>query len=198
MCDKIISDRDCNTIVQNENYSESYVYVYILQLNRTDETLSQTLIRESAEQQIKFTIGQDGFYTLCKLRIPKDETQPYYSKDGKFYKGSTEIELQELVDTNPNVTQVDVTYYYYFQLCKLRACYVALAQQVLDERAGTRCENTGVKDASIYKRDLVWSAINTILYMAEIEQFEEAERLLERILGCNGLCDKEYSNCGCQ
>ena len=198
MCDKIITDRDCNTIVQNEEFLEPYVYVYVLQLNRTDETISQTLIREFVNQEIKFTIGQDGFYTLCKLKIPKDETLPYYFKDGKFYKGSEEIELQELIETNTEITGIDLTYYYYFQICKLRACYVALAQQVLDERAGTRCENTGIKDASVYKRDLVWSAINTMLYMAEIEQFEEAERLLERILGCNGLCDKEYSNCGCQ
>jgi len=63
---------------------------------------------------------------------------------------------------------VDISYYYYFQLCKLRACYIALAQQVLDERSGIRCDND-VKSSSIYKRDLVWSAINTIMYMAEIE-----------------------------
>ena len=198
MCDKIITDRDCNTIVQYEEFLEPYVYVYILQLNKANgETISQTLVRTSVEDKIRFTIGQDGFYTLCKLKVPKDSTKPYYYKDSKFYKGDTEIDLQELVETNHSITGVDISYYYYFQLCKLRACYIALAQQVLDERSGIRCDND-VKSSSIYKRDLVWSAINTIMYMAEIEQFEEAERLLESIVGCNGLCDKEYSNCGCQ
>jgi hypothetical protein len=41
----------------------------------------------------------------------------------------------------------------------------------------------------IYKRDLLWSALNVIKYMIEIDQYEEAERLLERIMGCNGLCN---------
>jgi hypothetical protein len=44
---------------------------------------------------------------------------------------------------------------------------------------------------------LLWSAINTIIYLAETEQFEEAERLLERITNCNGLCENNQSNCGC-
>jgi hypothetical protein len=33
-----------------------------------------------------------------------------------------------------------------------------------------------------------------------MEQFEEAERLLERVTGCNGLCDFDKfntCNCGC-
>jgi hypothetical protein len=33
-----------------------------------------------------------------------------------------------------------------------------------------------------------------------MEQFEEAERLLERVTGCNGLCDFDKLNtcsCGC-
>jgi len=36
ICDKIISDIDCNTIVQNEEFDENYVYVYIMQLNKSD------------------------------------------------------------------------------------------------------------------------------------------------------------------
>jgi len=45
---------------------------------------------------------------------------------------------------------------------------------------------------------LLWSAINVITYLAETEQFEEAERLVERIMGCNGLCDSDEENsCGC-
>jgi len=52
----------------------------------------------------------------------------------------------------------------------------------------------------LYKRDLLLSAINVISYLAEMEKFEEAERLLERITSCNGLCDYNDINlrgCGC-
>ena len=40
--------------------------------------------------------------------------------------------------------------------------------------------------------------------MVEIDQFEEAERLLERVTKCNGLCNNmcsdsvNVSNCGCK
>ena len=234
--DKIISDKDCNTIVVNEEFLYPYVYVYILQLNRADGTTeSQLLIRDSVQQKVQFTIGLDGFYTLCKLKIKrndlsKDQFQNfktleeqyeemgmlekqtfvkkgivYYENEKFYYKEPNktldevkETTIQELVCLNDEQTGIDVTYYYYFQVCKLRACYAALAQKVLNERAGIRCNNKNVNSEDIYKRDLVWSALNTILYMAEQEQFEEAERLLESIVGCNGLCEDDYSNCGCR
>lgn len=234
--DKIISDKDCNTIVVNEEFLYPYVYVYILQLNKTDgSTTSQTIIRETTYDKIRFNIGQDGFYTLCKLKIirndlskemfPKfltleeqfeqmtlEEQQEfikkgiayyqnqkfYYKKPKKTLQESEEVTIQKLVQLNHTLTNIDVTYYYYFQVCKLRACYNALAQKVLDQRSGIKCGSPNVNKEDVYKRDLVWSALNTILYMAEQEQFEEAQRLLESIVGCNGLCDNEHSNCGCQ
>jgi len=56
--DKIISDKDCNTIVVNEEFLYPYVYVYILQLNKTDgSTTSQTIIRETTYDKIRFNIG---------------------------------------------------------------------------------------------------------------------------------------------
>jgi len=71
-------------------------------------------------------------------------------------------------------------------------------KKVLDERTSIQCNNTGVDKGDLYKRDLLLSAINVITYLAEMEQFEEAERLLERISGCNGLCDTtSSSSCGC-
>lgn len=236
MCDKIITDKDCNTIVTNEEFLYPYIYVYILQLNNVDGTTSsQTFIREDVSDKIKFTIGKDGFYTLCKLKILRndldksrfpnfltlqekfdamgiEDQQEFYNRgiafyeDGKFYYKKPKKDLQEaeettvqyLVQLNHTFTNIDVTYYYYFQICKLRACYNALAQKVLDERSGIKC-GTKVNSEDIYLRDLVWSALNTILYMAEQEQFEEAARLLNSIVGCNGLCKGEdYSNCGCQ
>ena len=235
ICDKIISDKDCNTLVTGEEFLYPYIYIYVLQLNKVDgTTLSQTFIRNKAEDEIKFTIGQDGFYTLCRLKVLRndlnksnfpnfltlqekfnnmdlEEQQEFYNKGIAYYENekfyykkpkedlyeSKEVTIQELVQLNNTLTNVDITYYYYFQVCKLRACYNALAQKVLDERSNIRCNNK-VNSEDIYLRDLVWSALNVILYMAEQDQFEEAARLLESVVGCNGLCkDENYSNCGC-
>ena len=121
----------------------------------------------------------------------------YYYKDGHFYKGLSEVELSELINVNPEISGLDISYYYYFQLCKLRKCYIKAAKAILDKKAPIRCDSKGVDHSDIYKRDLLWSAMNTIMYLAESEQFEEAERLLERITGCNGLCENTNSKCNC-
>ena len=198
MCDKIISDNYCNTIVQNELFEEGFVYVYILQLNKANgDTITQVFIKTKAEEEIKFNIGLDGYYTLCKIVVPTTFNAMYYYKDERFYRGLSEVELSELVNVNPEISGLDISYYYYFQLCKLRKCYIKAAKAILDKRAPIRCDSKGVDHSDIYKRDLLWSAMNTIMYLAELEQFEEAERLLERITGCNGLCENTNSKCNC-
>ena len=198
MCDKIISDNYCNTIVQNELFEEGFVYVYILQLNKANgDTITQVFIKTKAEEEIKFNIGLDGYYTLCKVVVPTTLNAMYYYKDGCFYKGLSEVELSELINVNPEISGLDISYYYYFQLCKLRKCYIKAAKAILDKRSPIRCDSKGVDYSDIYKRDLLWSAMNTIMYLAESEQFEEAERLLERITGCNGLCENTNSKCNC-
>ena len=71
ICDKIVTDNECNTIVRDEPFEVGYVYIYILQLNKYEgQTINQTFVRENKEDEIKFTIGQDGFYTLCSLKVP--------------------------------------------------------------------------------------------------------------------------------
>lgn len=197
-CNKIITDKNCNTIIQDEPFDTEHVFIYILQLNRSDNnTYSQTFIRESIDQDIVFNIGKDGYYTLCRLIVTKSEDSLYHYKDGKFYKGIYEISLQDLIAINPEVSKINITYYYYFQLCRLRQCFVEAAQKVIDERTSIECNNTGVNKEDIYKRDLLWSSLNIIKYLVEMYQYEEAERLLERISGCNGLCDIENQKCGC-
>lgn len=200
ICDKIISDKDCNTIIQEEEFNPEYVYIYILQLNKFDgNKVSQVILRTDPSIELKFTIGQDGYYTLCKLEVPIDTSMPYHYKDGKFtYRGLREATLEELVNLNPEVSKLKITYYQYFQLCNLRKCYVEAASKVLNERTSIQCNNTGVNQEDIYKRDLLLSAFNVISYLAEMEQYEEAQRLLERISGCNGLCKSSNKcNCGC-
>jgi len=48
---------------------------------------------------------------------------------------------------------------------------------------------------------MVWMAINVIKYLVEFNQFAEAQRLIERLSSCNGLCGSNKSSrkggCGC-
>ena len=203
-CNKIIHDKNCNIIVQEDNYDINYAFVYILQLNRTTGITSQVFIKTSEEEQIMFDLGLDGFYTLVTIKLSKTPGEGYYFYEGKFYKSGLEVELQEIVEVNPEVSGIEITYDYYFQTCRLKKCFINVCYQIFDSKVFTTCDNFKIDPNITYKRDLIWAALNVIRYMVEIDQYEEAERLLEEILGCNGLC-KNYecleshnnSNCGC-
>lgn len=203
-CNKIIYDRNCNTIVQEDNYNSNYAFVYVLQLNQTTGITSQVFIKASEEEQVIFDLGFDGFYTLVTLKVPKDSQAEYYYQNEDFYHNGTKVELQELIELNPEVSGIEVIYDYYFQTCKLKKCFIDICYQIFDIQNPSNCINSKLDPNLIYKRDLIWSALNVIRYMSEMDQYEEAERLLERIVGCNGLCDNQChgshknSNCGCR
>lgn len=201
-CDRIITDNTCNIIVQNDPYSAEYVYVYILQWNPSNrnKARNQMVIKESIDQDIIFNIGEDGFYTLCTIPVPLDESKPYYYKDGFFYNQDGQVEIQDIVNTDPEETGINATYEYYFSTCWLRRCYIKYAQEILDSHNSSVCNSNNVDLNVIYKRDLIWSALNVIQYMIEFDQYEEAQRVLERIETCNGLCERSQTgggSCGC-
>lgn len=208
ICNKIISDSNCNTIVQDEEFETGNAYVYILQYNNSEEE-QQVFIREKEKEEIKFTIGKDGFYTLCSLIVPTDPTKKYFFKDGTFYKNvetvssnnevttiQERVELEELIEINPSVFNFHTQYYYYFQICKLRKCYINACQDIINKRASLNCDANSISKQDIYKRDLLRSTIDVLKYLVEMQQFKEAQRLLERVTSCNGLCNN-YNPCGC-
>ena len=207
-CKSVLTyDMDCNTIVHDLNFDEEYAYVYILQLNKSNETITQVAIKENIGDCIKFDIGQDGFYTLITVKIPRDTSKEYYYKDGKVYHINEEADLAVLLELNPEVSGLTVTPEYYFQTCHLRKCYINTCQQIFDQVHSLDCNKPPFDQNLTYKRDLLLAAINVIEFMAERDQYKEAQLLLERIMECNGLCNIQCNNthkhsskpcnCGC-
>ena len=207
-CKSVITyDMDCNTIIHDVNFDENYVYIYVLQLNKSNEIITQVAKRETIEDQVVFDIGQDGFYTLITVKVPRDPSKEYYYRDGKVYHVNEEADLALLLELNPEVSGLIVTPEYYFQTCHLRKCYISICQQIFDQVHSLDCNKPPFDQNLTYKRDLLLAAINVIEYMAERDQFKEAELLLERIMECNGLCNIHCNkthkhstkpcNCGC-
>lgn len=122
-----------------------------------------------------------------------DNIHYYYSDGEKIYFKSIdgsirEVSEQELVEVNADAYNLIKHTYDFFSVCNLRKCYVALCQKIFNSRAFDRCFNNKVDSDLIYRRDLVWAALNVIQYLVDSNQLCEAQRLLERITGCNGLC----------
>ena len=191
----IRTDKNCNLIIDDITFNCDYIQVFILKHFKDFKTV--VFVKESRTQEIIFNNVKDGFYTICKLTIPLDETRPYYYKDGKYYHNAKEVYLQEIINTNPEITQVQIEYFYYFSTCNLKKCFINTCQDILSKTKSI-CNKQNVDNSLIYKRDLLWTSLNVIKYMVEIDQMEEAQRLLDQIVGCNGLCPQyNVSDCGC-
>lgn len=194
----ITNDMQCNMYVQDDDFTEGYAYIYIVQLNQTSGvSVATTKIKTKADQEIYFPADQDGFYTFLRIKIPNIQNDSYYTDGKTFYKENSEVELQELIDSSNLLKD----YQGFFSTCKLRKCFISLCKSILDGSAldTKRCFNKSKDSELIYKRDLVWSVYNIVQYMLDFGQYMEAQRLLERVNGCNGICSEvtSSSSCGC-
>lgn len=87
-----------------------------------------------------------------------------------------------------------------FGMCYITDCFVKMCKALL-EGLSKRCVDK-TQEISIYNRDLLWMAINVIKYQLELKQFYEAQRILEDITFCGGLCKNtkkgaKTNGCGC-
>ena len=139
------------------------------------------------------------------LTYDKDAPLYYFYSDGKYYREDrgeepVEVSLNELLSVNPTQVNFVKQIQNFFAVCWLRKCYVNLSQQILNGRGFNNCFDINIDSSLIFKRDLVWSTLNVIQYMIDNNQLAEAERLIERISGCAGLCTSRETGergCGC-
>lgn len=195
-CNRITIDSNCNLHIIDNDYNCHYVQVFILKL--VSSTSTQIIIKDNRFDDVSFNTEGDGYYTITKLTVPLDKENPYYYNDGKFYHNGEEITLQQLLEINPNTTGLEIDYIHYFSICNLKKCFIAMCQQIFEQQSSI-CNKNNVDSFLIYKRDLLWSAINVINYLVDMQQYEEAQSILEQMTECNGLCPPQTGkvNCGC-
>lgn len=209
-------------------YSDSFAYTDAVTLDllvkvdsKQKETLSEAAIcrhivsggKECADRTVMSFSG-DGLYKVMHIIMPtiqwlegKDLSQYsniYTCKDQKVHK-LVDGELVELESLNElielNFTDQILAYkseMFVFNLCGLERCFYNIAKTVLDNLCTDKCSSQ-----DILYRDLVWMALNCIQYCIDLGNFYEAQRLLEKVTSCNGICQDvnivgkpEYS-CGC-
>lgn len=215
----ISNNTECEMCIQEEKSFgdyENYSYIYVVQLNKTEENLTLSKIRESANEKISFNFGEDGYYTIARIEVKKykdsleedSEGEPeesvadiqYYYDGEKFLdEEGNPVSLQDVID---GTTSQYIEYSGFFSTCRLRKCFITLCKKILNEGvfSGDKCTTKADPQLS-YQRDLVWSVYNTIQYLLDFGQYDEAQRLIERINVCPGIChgvEKENGGgCGC-
>ena len=213
------------TVKGKFKYSDT-VSIDILQYNKTTETIYRDPIytKHDTIQPINIPVEFDGWFEIIHLVIPNiewfnkeiskgegsalDLYKLVYFSDGidiyKYLGGNvSQVTITEVLEVNPINTTISKTSRDYVSICFLRKCYINLCQQIFNDRGISKCWNKNkVNSELIYKRDLVWMAINVVKYLTQCEQLAEAERVIETIQGCNGLCvstnlTNSTNGCGC-
>lgn len=206
-------------------YSDT-VSIDVLRHNKTQDSVYKTPVYtiHNTADPIAIPVDLDGWFTIVHLVLPTKEWFDkeyskqegsalglydfvYYSDGSHIYKyvnnWSSEVQIDEVVEINPVNTTISKTEQDYVSICFLRKCYINLCQQIFNSRGFSPCWNKNNIDSDlIFKRDLVWMAINVIKYLTECEQLAEVQRILEVLEGCNGLCvssniTSKTNGCGC-
>lgn len=203
------------------------ISIDLLVLNKTTGPEMQVPIFNDDSRQsesITMPVKFDGWFSVYHIIIPSKKWLDqelsknigsavnlydvvYFSDGSHLYKYIDGITypatLEEIVDGNPEGTTISITYKNYVSICFLKKCYISLCQQIFDSRGFSKCWNkNNIKDDLVFRRDLVWMALNIIKYRVEFNQLAEAQRIIEQIGGCNGLCKSEFKQapnhgCGC-
>ena len=213
------------TVKGKFKYSDT-VSIDVLQHNKTTETVYRDPVytKHDTLQPINIPVEFDGWFDVIHLVLPSiewfnreiDKSEGsalglydlVYFSDGidiyKYLDGNvSQVTINEVLEVNPINTTISKPNRDYVSICFLRKCYINLCQQIFEDRGFSRCWNKNKVDSElIYKRDLVWMAINVIKYLTECKQLAEVERIIETIQGCNGLCvssnlTSKTNGCGC-
>lgn len=203
------------------------VTIDMLVLNKTEgEEIHTPIFIAPQPDPIGNTISIkfDGWFSVCRVVLPTKEWLTreleketgsainlyqviYYSDGSEIYKyvgGECKpATLKDIVTRNTEGTTLSVVHKNYVSICFLKKCYLSLCQQIFNSRGFSKCWNKSQIDSDlVFRRDLLWMAINVIKYRVEFNQLAEAQRIIEQIGGCNGLCKQEFRQtpthgCGC-
>lgn len=212
---------DFSGIVKGKFKYSDTISIDVLQHNQTLKTI---YTKHDTLKSIDIPIGFDGQFSLVHLVIPNiewfnkelEKTEGsalglydiVYFSDGidiyKYINGKTsQVTIDDILEINTVNTTISRISRDFVSICFLKKCYINLCQQIFNDRGISKCWNKNkVNSELIYKRDLVWMAINVVKYLTQCEQLAEAERVIETIQGCNGLCvstnlTNNTNGCGC-
>lgn len=214
-------------VAKQLKYSETASVVLIEHIKSSGENTIDTPVINIHKKNIEIPIKFDGYFKVQYIVIPNSEWferelnresgsalsdyKILYFTDGdyiyKYFPETKEtpikVTAEELLERNPtDDDSISRTESEHVSICYLQKCYVNLCKQIFEKTNLVPCfQKENIEDL-IYKRDLVWMTINIVDYLVSLCQLDEAERYIEMINGCNGVCNQQknglYKNdCGC-
>ena len=173
--------------------------------NKTPDIQINDEIVSSGEDCVTYHTFKDGdgLYKVYHFVIPNNPNagSSLYCQDKKVYWGNEEItdpeEIKYYIDDYIEEDLFGYTETLTVNTYDLHECYRKIANEIFKRK--DTCNTKAYSDL-IYKRDMVWMAINVINYMIDEGQTELIESLLHKIHSCHGICktiNKTNKGCGC-
>lgn len=163
-----------------------------------------------------YTFKQDGYYTIYHIIVPTLEG--YYNmleKDPDFFNDyhcvivydngvfkeihdddifEVKLDTIHTIYNDPYLdTTVACSHKEIFIKCHLEDCYVDYSKKLLEAQLRNCTRNIEGQ----FERDFLWMTLNVINYYIEYGQYNEAQRILEQVNYCNGFCNNNNKDCGC-
>lgn len=207
----------------NYKYSDCVTVNIIGQITTQGEKMFKTTFTKHdiwLDESI-IELPQDGLYSIHHVVLPTvgwlervkeeaismlDEYEGIYVSDGNtiyHYLNNQylEIDAQVISEINTYKTTISRAENFTFSIWNLQKCYIHLCNEILSDKA-LKCAKSANPNA-IFNRDLVWMTLNIIKYYIGFKQIYEAQRVLEQINYCHGICKNtktklnNQSDCGC-
>lgn len=172
---------------------------------------------------VEYAFPHDGLYKVSHMIVPTQKWIENYKKtfnedpsvefkhiyvydNGNLYKYKfecyTKVDFNELFEVNP-ISGVALlnSEVYTFSICQLEECFINKYKEFLNKL----CPKSNCNSAEEIKvRDLIWMGIHTIKYYINLGRYFDAQRILEKLESCNGVCSNlgfnkalGKSGCGC-
>lgn len=213
--------------IRNYTWEDTITLNIILTVNSKEEEEMETyeVVPHTDIDSVDFTLQKDGLYKVKHIIMPTNEWFNYVKERDinhfdeysivyffdleterffKYNKGVlSTIEIQEILEVNIEATNLVESISYTFEMCHIKECFFKLCKHLLENMP---CECVNAKDFSdeILNRDIIWMAINVIVYLLEQRQYYKAQSILEQIETCWGICNNLDNkikgvgyDCGC-
>lgn len=205
-------------------YSETNTINIIEKITTSEDSIVKTIITDHSSKldEAYYKLESDGYYVIHHFILPTtDWLDSELEKGSSILDGEMGIyvsdceniyyytkgqlitkEPSDLIAVNEESTTISKIIINRFSVGYLYDCYVSLCKQIFSA-VNYKCLNKGNLSDTYFKRDFLWMTINVIKYYVEINQLLEAQRLLEEINNCGGLCNggnvqtQSSSGCGC-
>lgn len=84
-----------------------------------------------------------------------------------------------------------------FSVCKLQKCLVNLQKQLLYTVSNCSLDKCAVREDLRNTRDFLMGAMYVFDYLKDIQNYTEAQRILDNMMSCSNICDNILEDCNC-